>query len=124
MPTINKLPPKPKSTFHNDTPMRELRQKAYNTKEWKALRLSFLIQHPLCAECLKEGKVTPADQVHHRASPFAKGQINYALLLDENNLESICAYHHAMEHQKERGYTSPEEIIKALDEFFEDVPDE
>lgn len=123
MPTLNLPKKEPKSTVHSDTPMRELRKKAYNTTRWRKLRLSFLKEHPLCAECLKEGKVTPAEHVHHLKSPFSKGQVNQALMYDETNLESICAYHHGLEHQKDNGYAPPGDILMALEELFKDIPD-
>lgn len=119
MPTINKLPRKPKSTYHNDTDNRELRKKAYNDSRWRKVRQTYIQNHPLCEECLKEGKVyagTLEDplQVHHKKSPFANGIINYELLLDDRNLETICSYHHGLEHTSSN---SPEKIIAILDEL-------
>lgn len=32
---------------------------------WRRARKAFLQRHPLCAECVKEGKVTPAIVVDH-----------------------------------------------------------
>lgn len=122
MPTINKLPRKPKSTFHNDTAMRELRQKAYGDSRWRKVRQAFLMAHPLCEDCLREGKVYAGTlddplQVHHKRSPFQNGTINYELLLDNNNLETICSRHHALRHQEEKGYQDPQKIIAILDEL-------
>lgn len=119
MPTINKLPRKPKSTYHNDTDNRELRKKAYNDSRWRKVRQTYIQNHPLCEECLKEGKVyagTLEDplQVHHKRTPFANGTINYELLLDDRNLETICSYHHGLEHTSSN---SPEKIIAILDEL-------
>ena len=119
MPTINKLPRKPKSTYHNDTDNRELRKKAYNDSRWRKVRQTYIQNHPLCEECLKEGKVyagTLEDplQVHHKKSPFANGTINYELLLDDRNLETICSYHHGLEHTSSN---SPAKIIAILDEL-------
>lgn len=117
MPWINTPKKKEKSNFHNDTPMRELRQKAYQNKNWKTLRESHLKRHPLCEVCLEKGVVTPAGQVHHKVSPFSRGRIDWELFLDDNNLESICPTCHALKHQEERGYKSPEQTIKELDEL-------
>ena len=118
-PWINKPQRKPKSTYHNETAKRELRIKAYNDTRWKKVRQTYLQNHPLCEECLKEGKVyagTLEDplQVHHKKSPFQNGTINYELLLDDHNLETICSYHHGLEHT---GAHSPEQIIAILDEL-------
>ena len=125
MPTINKIPRKPKSTNHTDTDMRKLRQSAYTSTQWRKVRDTYLKNHPVCEECLKEGKVNAGTldeplHVHHRSSPFTGGKINYELLLDDNNLETICPYHHAMEHQAQKGVNSPEKIIAILDELLLD----
>ena len=125
MPTINKIPKKPKSTKHNPTDMRELRQKAYNTTIWRKIRLTYLKEHPICEECLKKGKVTPATSVHHIKSPFKGGEINYTLLQDYSNLEAVCHECHAEIHNKEQGHISPEDVLKQLDDLFnENIKDE
>lgn len=77
-------------------------------------------QHPICEECLKKGKVTPAEDIHHEKSPFRGGEVNYGLLLDYDNLMSLCKECHAAIHNKQQGHISPEEIIKMLDELFGD----
>lgn len=129
MPTITTLKdlrkPKPKEEKQerNQTEMRILRQKAYQNKKWRKLRETYMHQHPLCEECLKVGKVTAAVDVHHVKSPFhnPEGQINWDLLLDENNLKSLCKDCHGKLHSgRER---SPQEIIDALDELMKDVED-
>ena len=50
---------------HNPSNNRIERQKIYNTNRWRQLRLAKLITSPLCEVCLKQGKVTPAIDVHH-----------------------------------------------------------
>lgn len=122
MPWVNKPERKPKSTYHNNTNMRELRRKAYNDTKWRKVRQTYLQNHPVCEQCLKEGKVyagTLEDplQVHHKQSPFTTGAINYELLLDSNNLETLCSYHHSLHHQEEKGYQDPAKIIAILDEL-------
>ena len=88
------------------------------------MRDSYLKQNPLCANCLRNGKVVPAEDIHHKISPFKGGEINWTLLLDPENLESLCKECHGEEHQKENGYRSPQEIIDALDAFFSDMDNE
>lgn len=122
MPTINKLPKKSHTKRVSDDEQRQLRQKAYNMSGWRKLRMKYLKEHPLCEECLKRNKVTPADQVHHKRSPFKKGEINYELFLDPNNLESICAECHGMLHG---GGMKPEDILKELEMLLdENIKDE
>lgn len=127
MPKINFIrKPKKERTEVNKTEARELRHKNYNRKVWRDLRLTYLKNNPLCAECLKEGRVTAAEDIHHKISPFNYQDMvcNDALFLDPDNLEALCKFHHSLEHKKNSGYIPPEEIIKTLDEFFADIPDD
>lgn len=107
---------------NQENPERELRQKLYRTTQWKKCRAAHIVHEPLCQRCLKEGKIyggTKDDpiQVHHKKSPFKDGKINWALALDDSNLETICSYHHGLEHGRKS--PSPEEIIKLLDAMLE-----
>ena len=121
MPWIQKLQPRKKegeNQRNEHTPERVLRQRLYNTTKWRKTRLAHLVREPLCQECLKEGRVYAgtADeplQVHHIKSPFQNGEINWELAFDDNNLETICAYHHGLEHGGPE--KSPDEIIKELE---------
>lgn len=124
MPRINKIQKKPKSTSHNNTDMRELRRKVYATTAWKKLRLSYMKEHPICEECLKKGKVTPAEDIHHKRSFVQRGQINWDLAYDDKNLMAVCKECHQEIHAKQQGYVSPEEVIKQLEDLFNDnIPD-
>lgn len=120
MPTIPTLKKKTNKTTHNNTDMRKLRQKAYQSTAWRKLRESWIKMHPLCEECLLEGKVTPAEDVHHVRSPFKNGQINYQLLLDENNLTSLCKKHHAEIHNRQEGKTTAADVLRVLAELLEE----
>lgn len=65
------------------------------------MRLGYLIYHPLCEMCEKEGKTTPATDVHHINSPFDDGLTEderLGRLLDPNNLMALCQYHHGLIH--------------------------
>ncbi|MBO7323314.1 MAG: HNH endonuclease [Bacteroidales bacterium] len=100
----------------------------YNTTKWRKCRAAHLVSQPLCQECLREGKVyagSPQDplQVHHIKSPFKDGKINWELALDDSNLETICSYHHGLEHAPKPSIT-PEQIIEALDALFAEIDDE
>lgn len=114
MPTLN-TPKKTKKENNNQpTDMRRLRQKAYQSKEWRALRDTYIRMHPLCEECMKKNMVTPAQDVHHIKSPFTKGNINYTLLLDMNNLMSVCKTCHAEIHNKQQGNYSVQDALRLL----------
>lgn len=119
---INKPEKKKRNSFERrETDMRQLRKKAYNTTEWRKLREVYMRQHPICEKCLEKGKITPAEDIHHKISPFRGGEVNYGLLLDHDNLMAVCKECHAEIHNKQQGHVSAEEIIRVLDELFEDV---
>ena len=124
MPTINKIPKKEKKIERKETDMRKLRQEAYQNTTWRKMRDTYMHEHPICEECLKKGKVTAAEDVHHKKSPFKGGEINWNLLLDYDNLMSVCKDCHGKIHAAQQGHVSPEEIIAQLDALFdENIPD-
>ena len=86
----------------------------------RKLRKSDLKLHPLCENCLKEGKVVPAEDVHHKRSPFQKGEINWTLLMEVENLQSLCKECHGKEHAREQGHVSPEDVIAGLEALLKD----
>lgn len=123
MPTINKLQHQKRegeSQRNEHTPERVLRQQFYQSTKWKKARQAHLVREPLCQRCLNEGKVyggTLEDpiQVHHKVSPFKDGKINWELGLDDSNLETICSYHHGLEHGGPE--KSPEQIFQELEDM-------
>lgn len=110
MPTINK-------NSIREKPVKWKREvdntRYYNTSAWENLREWYIKRHPFCEECEKEGRVTLAQHVHH-ITPFLRGETEeerWKLLLDSDNLESVCAECHSRIHQADRrGYMrrSPE----------------
>lgn len=120
MPTIKKLPKKKKSTEHSNTDRRKMRFEAYNTTVWRKLRLAYMKEHPVCEECLKNGKVTAADSIHHVKSPFTGNTVNWTLFLDPENLEAICRECHARVHAEESGHISAKEVLRQLEQLLDD----
>lgn len=53
-------------------------------RAWKRIRDRYIAAHPLCEECLKAGKVTPAEEVHH-IKPLSRGGTHA-----EGNLMALC----------------------------------
>lgn len=100
MPTLNlqKKTKKETNQRNENTASREIRRKAYNNTEWRKLRDTYIKEHPLCEDCLNEGKVVPAEDIHHIRSPFQNGECNKALLLDYNNLMALCKQCHNKRH--------------------------
>lgn len=100
MPFINK-PPKKARKYTNDE-KRKARQKIYNSSKWKQLRIAKLQQQPLCEECERIGRITPAEHVHHSKS-FMKANTEIELLdlaYNYSNLMSLCAECHNRLHRE------------------------
>lgn len=74
------------------TPERKASQKLYNTRQWKEARLRWLVEHPLCAECEREGKVTAGVVVDH-VDPH-KGDV--VKFWNRANWQTLCGHHHAV----------------------------
>lgn len=63
----------------------------YGTSRWKALRMSKLMDDPLCEPCLSYGRVEPAEQVDHIKAINAGGEA----FPDLDGLMSMCASCHS-----------------------------
>ena len=74
-------------------------KKLYNSSRWQDLRRYVLNKQPLCVECLKNNRITPATVVDH-IKPH-KG--NEDLFYDINNLQSLCKSCHDRKTAKEDG---------------------
>jgi len=73
----------------------------YKKAAWQKCREAVLVRdNYLCQRCLKNGKLTPADVVHH----IEHLQDNPDRAFDESNLESVCAAcHNRLHPEKGRG---------------------
>ena len=56
---------------------------------WRRIRRIYIQAHPLCEQCMSEGRLTPAEEVHH-ILPLASGGTN-----DEGNLMALCMSCHS-----------------------------
>ena len=81
---------------HYDEHIRNQKAKSfYKSRAWQAARHRALIRdHYLCQDCLKEGRITQADTVHHRVE-ISK---DWSKRLDIDNLISLCASCHNAHH--------------------------
>lgn len=59
---------------------------------WKRIRANYVKSHPLCERCLKEGRITPVEEVHH-IIPLSRGGTNQFC-----NLMSLCQSCHTKIH--------------------------
>lgn len=100
MPTLNKK--KKKSNNRN----KQKRNESYNTNIWKKIRLNYIQKHPLCEICEYNGKVVPAEDVHHKDSPFhyISKEKQYEKLTDIDNLISVCKQCHSFLHRNGTTY--------------------
>lgn len=64
-------------------------QRGYGRK-WQRESKEFLREHPLCVECLGEGRVVPAEAVDHK-TPHRGDEV---LFWDKSNWQPLCVPHH------------------------------
>lgn len=68
---------------------------------WRRASKLFLAEHPLCAECEKENRITPASLVDH----IVPHKGNYDLFWDSgNNWQSLCVHHHTVKTANEGAF--------------------
>lgn len=63
-------------------------------RAWKRIRDRYAAEHPLCEMCLKEGRLTPVEEVHH-IIPVSQGGTH-----DRSNLMSLCQSCHTKIHME------------------------
>ena len=68
----------------------------YSSDRWRKLRKAKLSRNPLCEECTRQGKHTPATMVDH-IQPIRFG----GAALDMENLQSLCWSCHSAKSVKE-----------------------
>lgn len=73
-------------------------QRGYDSK-WRKARTDYLKKHPLCVECMKEGRYTPATVVDH----IKPHKCDKKLFWDKNNWQPLCKRHHDVKTAKEDG---------------------
>ena len=68
------------------------------------MRDGYIIDHPLCEDCLERGMVVAVEEVHH-IIPFMSGVDDaekMALAVDPKNLVSLCHDCHLKRHGKKK----------------------
>ncbi len=72
------------------TPRATAQERGYGSR-WQRARLTFLNEHPCCAECEREGKVTEATVVDHVIPHRGDQELFWA---SDTNWQALCAHHH------------------------------
>jgi len=94
MPTLNK----PKKTTTKSDKSKE-RIAVYATTKWRKLRLSKLMDNPLCEVCLAIDIITPAIDIHHIDSFMNyEGLKRLDKAFNYDNLQSLCKECHQKLH--------------------------
>lgn len=60
-------------------------QRGYDAR-WRRYRAAYLAEHPLCAQCERDGKLTPATVVDH----IVPHRGDYSLFWDPGNHQPLC----------------------------------
>ena len=97
MPTIPRLRDKKRPQSYR----KRQRQSMYSKSEYRKLRDWYYQCHSICEDCAKLGLTTPSKDIHHVMSPYDPNispAESYRRLIDENNLVSLCRYHHNLRH--------------------------
>ena len=64
---------------------------------WQKARKTYLQTHPLCVECMKEGKYIKATDVDH----IVPHRGDQSLLWDRSNWQPLCHRHHSIKTRRE-----------------------
>jgi len=73
-------------------------QRGYGYR-WQQARRAFLAEHPLCVECEKDGKVSPATEVDHIQAHNGDDR----LFWDRSNWQGLCKECHSRKTAREDG---------------------
>lgn len=82
----------------------ERKKKLYNTQAWKNLSAIYKQEHPLCECCKIDGKTSSVEEVHHliKFDDQEKEEVRSMLLLDKDNLISLCKDCHQKYHKNQK----------------------
>ena len=70
--------------------------KFYNSSQWQRVRALKRKENPLCEQCEREGRITPAELVHHKKEVKEDWDSRFEL----ENLESLCNACHERLHKR------------------------
>lgn len=83
--------------------MREFASAFYNSPGWKETRRAYRKSvGGLCELCLKEGRYTAGEIVHHKIPLDPTNINNPDITLSWDNLQLVCREHHAQIHDRRK----------------------
>ena len=96
--------------------MREFAKSFYKSKIWQDTRNAYYnYAKGLCEECLKQGRYTVGEIVHHKEHITPENIENPEITLSFNNLELVCRECHCKLHEfkRERKHSERRYIVDA-----------
>ena len=89
--------------------MKDYAEKFYKSKKWQKLRqYVWSRDRGLCQRCLKNGKITEGNTVHHIVEITPENINDESISLNPENLTTLCRDCHAAVHKREKRYTVDE----------------
>jgi 5-methylcytosine-specific restriction protein A len=73
----------------------------YDSTAWRKCRKAYLGAHPLCVDCERKGKLTPATEVHHVTPRKQDDELAFAWA----NFEGLCKSCHSRKTRRENAST-------------------
>lgn len=85
--------------------MKKYAEAFYKSVAWQNCRNSYIKKvGGLCEECYKLGRITPAEEVHHKIPITPDNVYDPCITLSYSNLIALCREHHRREHGLKRRY--------------------
>ena len=85
--------------------MKPYAEEFYKSKAWKQCREAYAQSKGwLCERCMKEGRVTTGEIVHHKIHLTPENINDPSVSLNWDNLELVCRLCHAAEHGRPKRY--------------------
>ena len=85
--------------------MKPYAEEFYSSTAWKKCREAYAKSRGwLCEKCLKEGRLSVGEAVHHKVHITPENINDQSVTMNFDNLELLCRYHHAEEHGRAKRY--------------------
>jgi len=88
-----------RSAPEEEKKMKDFARTFYRSKQWQAAREEAIRRDQyLCQDCLKKGRITPAEEVHHITELTPDNINDPSIALNTENLISLCRECHKERH--------------------------